>query len=207
MKNSVFLSVVLAAAVSVGCNDNARTDVNEAGRNDSIGTSGDASNTVSAGDKSFFEDLTIAGMAEVELGKMAAMKGASAEVKKFGQMMVDDHTKAGDQLKALAAQHNVVLPTAVDDEHRELHDRLAKLSGVEFDREYINAMVDGHQDVLDKLGARVDSTNANAVAPEESDNVVTMGINRWAADAYPVVQRHLENAKMIDGTLDRSTAR
>jgi putative membrane protein len=122
-------------------------------------------------------------------------------------MMVDDHTKAGDKLKMLAAQHNVTLPTAMDEQHRELHDRLSKLSGAEFDREYIEAMVDGHQDVLDQLGSRVDSTNANAVKPEQDDNAITMGINQWAAESYPVVQKHLETAKNIQGSLDKRTAR
>ena len=101
-------------------------------------------------------ELAIAGMAEVELGKMAAERSTNAEVKKFGQMMVDDHTAAGDKLKAVASQHNIPVPTALDDKHRDLRDKLAKLQGADFDREYMNAMVEGHEAVASKLESRID---------------------------------------------------
>ena len=95
-------------------------------------------------------------MAEVELGKMAAERSTNAEVKKFGQMMVDDHTAAGDKLKAVASQHNIPVPTALDETHRDLRDKLAKLQGADFDREYMNAMVDGHEAVASEIESRID---------------------------------------------------
>ena len=206
MRRMVFLSVVLAAAVSVACTDNAQNEIGtDAGGAGSIGTTGDADpNAVTDADRTFFEDVSVANLAEIELGKMASEKGMNAEVKKFGQMMVEDHTAAGDKLRALAAKHNVTLPAGLDEEHRELRDKLAILKGAEFDREYISAMVDGHEQVIDHLGSRVDDTNASAVVAERDDNVVTMGINQWAAEANPVVQRHLEAAEKIE---DRLTAK
>jgi putative membrane protein len=206
MKRTMFMSVVLAAAVSIGCNETARNDVgNDIGGPDgSIGTTGDVDTAVTNADKDFIDDLAIAGMAEVELGKMAAEKGSNAQVKNFGKMMVDDHTMAGDKLKMVASQHNVIVPNALDETHQQLRDRLAQLSGAEFDREYMDAMVDGHEDVVDQLGSRVDEANPSAVVAEQSDNVVTSAINRWAAESYPVVQKHLENAKMIASNLDRT---
>ena len=205
MKRMVFLSVALAAVVSVACTDNARNDIGtDVGGNGSIGTTGDADpNAVSAADKRFFEDLSIANMAEVELGRMASERSTNAEVKKFGQMMVDDHTKAGEQLKALASQHNVILPAGLDESHRELRDKLAGLKGAEFDREYVTAMVDGHEGVVDQLESRIDTTSPSAVVPEKDDNLVTMGVNQWAAEAYPVVQRHLEAAERLEGNLEK----
>jgi putative membrane protein len=183
MKRTMFMSVVLAAAVSIGCNETARNDVgNDIGGPDgSIGTTGDVDTAVTNADKDFIDDLAIAGMAEVELGKMAAEKGSNAQVKNFGKMMVDDHTMAGDKLKMVASQHNVIVPNALDETHQQLRDRLAQLSGAEFDREYMDAMVDGHEDVVDQLGSRVDEANPSAVVAEQSDNVVTSAINRWAA--------------------------
>ena len=85
--------------------------------------------------KAFVNDLTIAGLAEVQLGKLAAERGASPDVKSFGQMMVKDHTQAANELKPIAMQLNVQQPTQVDQKHKDLADKLSKLQGSEFDRE------------------------------------------------------------------------
>ena len=102
--------------------------------------------------------MTIAGLAEVQLGKMATERAANADVKAFGQMMVKDHTQANNELKQLASQLKVQTPTELDQKHKELVDKLSKLQGSEFDREYMNAMVQGHQEVLGKLRARAETT-------------------------------------------------
>ena len=224
MRRFGFLPLALAAVVAVGCNGN-RKDTTAATTADSaaVGTAGEADRAKPGmGDKDFVNDLAVAGMAEVELGRMASEKGASPDVKKFGKMMVDDHTAAGDKLKAIATQHNIAWPASLDDKHRDLRDKLAKLTGAEFDREYMSAMVDGHETVVDKLESRIDKTTlakwktettdqvngkkakvegkAVSVLPERSDNAITMAINEWAADAYPTVQAHLTSAKSLKDT-------
>jgi putative membrane protein len=88
---------------------------------------------------------------------MASEKASNADVKAFGQMMVKDHSKAGDELKQVASQMNLQVPTQLDQKHKDLVDKLSKLNGAEFDREYMNAMVMGHQEVLGKLRARTES--------------------------------------------------
>jgi len=59
----------------------------------------------------------------------------------------------------VASQYSISVPTELDDKHRDLRDKLAKLQSADFDREYMDAMVDGHKDVLDKVGSRVDKAN------------------------------------------------
>jgi len=86
-------------------------------------------------------------MAEVELGKLASQKASNPKVKAFGQRMVTDHTKAGDEVKDLAMSKQIVLPTFIDSKHQATHNRLAKLSGAEFDRAYVTEMVAGHKKV------------------------------------------------------------
>ena len=113
MKKIAVLPVVFAAALSFACNAENRNTTNDS----TVGTTGDA---VSAGDRDFVEDLAIAGMAEVELGRMAMERGASAEVKQFGDMMVKDHSKAGDELKQVAMQHSIPMPAGLDQKHQEL---------------------------------------------------------------------------------------
>ncbi len=110
----------------------------------------------------FVNDMTIANLAEVQLGKMASEKASNADVKMFGQMMVKDHTQANNELKKIASQLKVEPPAQIDQKHKDLSDKLSKLSGAEFDREYINAMVMGHQEVLGKLRARADAGVAGA---------------------------------------------
>src|SRR3954471_11179493 len=79
-------------------------------------------------DQAWVMNVAKDGMAEVELGRLAADKASNADVKKFGQRMVDDHTKANDELKMIASSKNITLPTAVDAKHKATADRLSKLS-------------------------------------------------------------------------------
>jgi putative membrane protein len=212
--------LVIAAVVAIGCDQSDRRDVTAGNDPAAVGTAGDDRNKISRADEDFVRDITVANLAEIELGKMASERGVHANVKKFGQMMVDDHTKAGNALKPIASEHNLQMSTELDEKHRDLRDKLAKLQGGEFDREYAKAMVDGHEDVADKLESRIDTKSladwktkasnrvtgqraeeriqATSVMPEHSDNAVTMRLNQWAAETYPVVQAHLEAAKALD---------
>jgi putative membrane protein len=147
-----------------------------------------------ADSKAFVNDLTIAGLAEVQLGKLAAERGSSPDVKAFGQMMVKDHTQAANELKPIAAQLNVQQPTQVDQKHKDLADKLSKLQGSEFDREYIGAMVTGHEEVATKLRTRVEHKTAAADAAAGSGE---QKLTQWATMVLPTVQKHLERAREI----------
>jgi putative membrane protein len=96
-------------------------------------------------DNEFMMKVAESGMAEVELGQLALKQASSEDVKKFAQRMVDDHSKANEELKSLAASKTVTLPTAASQKHRAMIDRMAKLSGAEFDREYMKHMVKSHE--------------------------------------------------------------
>jgi putative membrane protein len=135
-------------------------------------------------DQMFASEAAIAGMAEVELGKMAMQQGSNAKVKSFGQQMVTDHSKAGDELKSIAKAKGMTLPTALDPPHQATRDKLAKLSGAEFDRAYMDEMVMGHQTVAKKM-----MTEANSGADPE--------LKAFAAKTVPTVQSHLKMAQDI----------
>lgn len=200
MKRIGILSVAFGAMLTVACAGDGRdNDANKpASDTAAVGTAGEAREAdVNATEKRFFEDVTIANMAEVELGRLAAQKATNPEVKKFGEMMVEGHTKGLETLRTLGAPHNLPMPTELDDKHRDLREKLSKLSGREFDREYIQAMVDGHEDMEGKLSPR---TNERA-----GENTFENKINQWAATTLPTVQQHLEKAKQIDATLNRQT--
>jgi putative membrane protein len=146
-----------------------------------------------SGDQTFVTQAVIAGMAEVELGKMATQSGSNAKVKSFGQQMVTDHTKAGDELKSIATAKGMTLPTSLDPMHQATRDKLAKLSGAEFDRAYMEAMVSGHQTV-----AKTMMTEASSGSNPE--------LKAFAAKTLPTVQMHLKMAQDIQKEVSGTTS-
>src|SRR5262249_47750145 len=102
---------------------------------------------MSAADKKFVMEAAQGGMAEVELGNLAVKKTSSTAVKDFGQRMVDDHTKANDALKQVAASEGITLPTGIGKQNQQVYNRLSKLSGTAFDKAYMGVMVKGHEQV------------------------------------------------------------
>jgi putative membrane protein len=109
----------------------------------------------------FVRDMTVAGMAEVQLGNLAAQRASNAEVKAYGQMMVKDHTAASNELKAIVANMRLQAPTSVDQKHRDLAERLGRLQGAEFDRAYMDAMVASHEEVAGKMRMRTGRASAS----------------------------------------------
>jgi putative membrane protein len=139
---------------------------------------------VTGGDLAFMNDAAPGGMAEVELGKMAAGKSQNTEVKAFGQKMVEDHSKAGEELKQLAAQKKVTLPPDVMPAHKQLMEKLSKLSGADFDKEYVKAMVDDHEKDVAAF-ENVSKTAADA------------DVKAYAAKTLPTLKMHLEMIKAM----------
>lgn len=92
-------------------------------------------------DKAFVRDALQGGMADVQLGQLAVEKGSSDDVKQFGQKMVADHSKLGDQMKVVAAQLGVNSPDGPSKKDKALYAKLQGLSGKDFDNAYITAMV------------------------------------------------------------------
>lgn len=136
----------------------------------------------SSSDSAFAMKMAQVGIAEVELGKLATEKAMRDDVKKFGQQMVDDHSKANDELKAVAAKKNITLPSETDAEHKALHDRLSKLSGAAFDQAYTKAMVDGHRKVAGELR-------------KEQKSGTDADLKEWATKTLPTVEAHLKHAE------------
>jgi putative membrane protein len=168
---------LLMAACADSSNSNTHGNTNAGNANGSM-----ASNALSSGDRDFMTKAAIGGMEEVELGRMAAQKGASNDVKQFGQHMVDDHSKANDELKSLAAQKNVTLPTALDQQHQGDVDRLTKMTGAAFDREYMSMMVKDHvEDVAD--------FEREAASGADAD------VKQWAGRTVPTLRQHLQMAQ------------
>jgi len=138
----------------------------------------------SSADQAFVTKVGQGGMAEVALGKLAVEKGSNREVKGFGQRMVDDHGKAGAELKAIAQTKNVPWPDAPSAESKALQERLSKLTGSAFDQAYIDAMVSAHRGTVATFQTELQSG---------SDS----GIKAWATKTLPTVEAHLTHAQQV----------
>ena len=236
MRSVSIWTVACAAALTFACGDNANRNNNTATSTDRTSAPADrapgtatpagtapadqsgnrdlgpaspmarASNA--SGDHAFVEKMAQANIAEVKLGQLAAERASNAQVKTFGRRMATDHQKANTELKQVASKMAVQLPADTDAKHQELYDRLSKLKGAEFDREFMKAMVDGHQEVAQELERHADNSarpGDRSVGTSGDASQATASVNAWASKTLPDVRQHLEQAKQIDQKLSAAT--
>lgn len=139
----------------------------------------------------FFEKAAIGGMTEVKLGELAEQKAASPAVKQFGATMVKDHGSANKALQQLAQQHSVKLPTALDREHQQTYDKLSRLSGSQFDHEYMSYMVKDHREDIELF-------EKQARKGEAAD------VKAFAEKTLPTLQEHLKMAQQAQAESGRT---
>jgi putative membrane protein len=169
-----FIWIALCAVTAVGAAFAAGTEVTK---------------QISAADRKFLETAAQGGKAEVMLGEIAAKNAVASDVQKLGETMVNDHSLANEELKALAAKKNVILPADIATKDKRLADRLTKAHGGELDRIYTKAMVDEHKEDV----ALFERTAKKADDPEIAD---------WAAKTLPTLRHHLHLAEQAEKTLE-----
>ena len=148
-----------------------------------VGGARAASNSISTSQGHFLKKVAGDNMAEVELGKLAREKAVRDEVRQFADRMVADHTKANDEVTALAMSNGVKLPDGVDKKHAKEKDKLAKLSGPDFDREFMRAMVKDHKEAVEDFRKQAKAKHPNDV-------------NAFAARTLPTLEDHLRMAQV-----------
>jgi putative membrane protein len=136
-------------------------------------------------DMKFAMAAAVGGMEEVQLGQIAAQKGASEEVRQFGQHMVDDHTKANQDLMQVASSKSWTLPTALDAKHQADVQKLSAMSGDAFDREYVKMMVKDHKKDV-------------AEFQKESTRGADTDVKSFATRTLPTLQEHLQMIQRIN---------
>ena len=198
---NIFAVAAMSALFMAGCENNG-TNANHANTNSSLNSSAyNTSNSMNSNMNSamsnssnsngsasavedFLKEASQGGMAEVELGKLAATKATSADIKKFGQMMVDDHSKANSELKALAAKKGITLPTETDSSHKATIEDMKNLTGADFDKEYVENMYEDHKHDV-------------AAFEEESSSNPDPDVKAFATKTLPVLRKHLEAIEAI----------
>lgn len=227
-----------AAAITIGvvagCSqpqpgDLPREADQSAERTSGVGAGGAGANLNT--DEEFVRDVASKHRAQVELSRIALTKTAHPAIRSFAQTMIDEHSAAGEKLKSIVSGQPIQWPAQLDDRQKKIADELAGKQDGEFDDSYVEAMVDGHQNLAAKLESRLDvqsladwktaaaaRTHSEAlpdpktalsdvrVRPNKGGNDLTVEINQWAADTYAATQKHLDTARRLrNETEKRST--
>lgn len=156
MKRLIVL-FVMAAAAGCGAGPDTRSpaaaiDVN-ARAGVPVGTTGTRAGTVEDSGPAFPDWVREAAMhnaAAVELGKLAMARGSSTDVREYGATVIRDHGAIGAALVD-AVRGQMTLPTTRDERHRAVATVLHGLSGLEFDREFVAAMIDEENEIRELL--------------------------------------------------------
>jgi putative membrane protein len=141
-------------------------------------------NNLSSSDKKFMTEAAQGGLAEVEFGQIASQRGTSNAVKQYAQRMVQDHTQLNNQLKQLAAEKGVTLPTTIGSKNEQVKQSLTKASSATFERQYMSQMLEDHQ-------KDVSAFETQAQQGQDTD------VKAFAAQALPTLQEHLQQARAI----------
>jgi putative membrane protein len=153
-----------------------------------------ADGPLSQNDREFLIEAASAGQTEVQLGRVASKRAAHARVKEFGQRMVTDHGKTNAELARIAAQKSVKLPAEpVEDEHRKMVAELSQEKGADFDRAYMQAMVDDHEDDVEEFR-------------EAAKEAIDPDVKSFAAKALPTLEAHLRMAKEVASEVHATTS-
>lgn len=193
MRRTTVLVTLIAIVCMAGCTpaDNTNTanlNTNNANRTASPTTSPVTSAPVRTDDRAFAMEVAQNGMAEIALARLAARNAQSADVKRFAQRVITDHTKVSNELKQIAASKSITLPADTTDAQKATVSRLTALKGAEFDREFMTLMAENH----DKSVTAFQEVARNGTDPE---------IKAFAAKTLPTLEEHQKMAHDIHGKL------
>jgi putative membrane protein len=139
-------------------------------------------------DKRFLGQVVQASLLNIAMGKMAIERSSNDAVKEFGRKMVSDHERGLAIFKRVAARDGVTVDDQLDSKHKERLDRLAKLSGVEFDRAYVKDQLKAHQRMVSYFQSEADNSTESVAV-------------KMATNMLPAVQSHLNDAKDLNKNL------
>jgi putative membrane protein len=132
----------------------------------------------------FLTDVIQTNNAEVKFGQAAQSMGSTQAVRDFGKMLVDDHTKANEQASQIAKAMNVVVPSGIKPDDMAAYNMATSMKGADFDKDFAEAMVKGHQKAIDMF-------------QQEADSGDTAQVTDFAKQTLPTLKKHLETAQSL----------
>src|ERR1700709_245418 len=189
------LTLITTIAVSIflmqSCTGNKDSKVSADSANTAKADTAKKDSTMAAVDKDdakFAVAAANGGMAEVALGQLAQQKAADSKVKDFGAMMVSDHSKANDEMKALAKSKGIVLPDSTDSKEQKVKNDLSGKSGADFDKAYVSNMIDDHKEDIKEL-------------EDASKNCKDADLKAFAVKTLPTLKMHLDAIQKIHDSM------
>ncbi|WP_288880381.1 DUF4142 domain-containing protein [Pedobacter panaciterrae] len=182
MKTRILLPAVLCCLLSLNACRNTENSTSSTLADSSLEQTMTDTTAVNRGEgmQFFLEKAANAGNMEVELGKMATSKASNVRVKKFAEKMVKDHTKTNDNLKKLADKKKLTIPTSIPEADQNHINEMAKLSGAQFDKHYMDMMVKDHIKTLDLFKSATTSGDID--------------VRRFAAKTLRMIEGHYKLA-------------
>ena len=174
--------------LAFGCNDSSTTSETtstDTAKTENVETVPPPTTDTNTGTSNeFVNKIGASNMMEIEMAKLAQTNGASQEVKDFGKTLETEHTAVLSTLRGVAAAQNINMPQAMTtDQSMHVQDMAAK-KGADFDKEFINMMVEGHEKSI--------ASFKDAAAGNENNQV-----KDFAQKTLPALQKHLDRAKAI----------
>jgi len=188
MKRIFFITLISSAAFMMqACTGNKDSKASADSANSAKADTAKKDSSVAAVDKDdakFAVAAANGGMAEVALGTLAQQKASSAKVKDFGAMMVSDHSKANDELKALAKSKGITLPDSIDSKEQQVKNDLSAKSGADFDKAYVSNMIDDHKEDIKEF-------------EDAAKNLKDADLKAFAVKTLPTLKMHLDAIQKI----------
>ncbi|HET6408513.1 MAG TPA: DUF4142 domain-containing protein [Chthoniobacteraceae bacterium] len=139
-------------------------------------------------DERFLKNAAQGGMSEVQLGELAKGKATNKGVKDFAAMLAADHSKANEELKSLAGQKGVELPSDIEVGQKMSREKLDQLSGAEFDKEFVEQMIKDHKKTIDLF-------------EDASKEVKDADVKSFADKTLPTLRGHLQQVEALKGSV------
>lgn len=192
MKKLMYIGLIAGVACLVqACGGNKDSKASADSANTAKADTAKKDSSASAVDKDdakFAVAAANGGMAEVELGTLAQEKAVNAKVKDFGSMMVKDHSKANDEMKALAKSKGITLPDSIDSKEKKVKSDLSAKSGADFDKAYVSNMIDDHKEDIKEF-------------EDAAKNVKDSELKAFAVKTLPTLKMHLDAIQKIHDSM------
>jgi putative membrane protein len=147
--------------------------------------------TIAATQQAFITRAMQTNLAEAQVGKLAQQKGATPQAKSFGEMLTNDHQANQQKAEQIAKQSGITPPTSPSAMQKLDYDRLSKLSGEDFDRQFAAMMVQGHRKAISEFRREARMKGA---------------VGQYAKQTLPTLEKHLRAAEKLEHT-SRTVAR
>jgi putative membrane protein len=190
MKKILLPALAIATLIGFGCKGSDEKDSVEMAKEQNQVLDSSRNGETYGTDDEFLVEAASGGMMEVQLGQLAATNASSAQVKEFGKMMADDHSKANDELTTIARLKNIAIPSVPGDKHQEHINKMKEKRGEEFDKDYMDLMVEDHEEDIRKFERAAEK----ATDPD---------VKAFASKTVPVLRKHLEHAKSVKDGLKK----